>query len=398
VTLRIAIVAHGRFHAFDLARELHRLGHDVTLFSNYPAWAVERFGVARDKYAGLWLHGGIERLLARVGAGRRTEAWRHRWFGRWAARALEGRSWDVVHGWSGVSEELLTSTRLRARCRVLMRGSAHIVEQAELLADEARRVGVSVDRPSAWMIARELREYERADHILVLSEFARASFERRGIGGDRVSVLPLGVDVAHFAGSPQQVEARIARVMSGAPLTVLYVGVLSAQKGLRDLVEMAGLCEDVPLRFVLAGARLPETDALLPPGRANIVELGPLDQRELAEVYAQADLFVFPTLQDGFGMVLSQAAAAGLVILATPHCAAPEVLAQGAAGWILPIRNADAFAARLRWCHAHRDELVALLRSAAAHGQARGWAEVAAGFAHEAQAWLAAPARGGVPR
>jgi glycosyltransferase involved in cell wall biosynthesis len=391
VSLRIAIVAHGRFHAFDLARALRGLGHDVALFSNYPAWAVERFGVRRDDYTGLGMHGGVERLLARCGASamRNTEASRHRWFGRWAARALEGRSWDVVHCWSGASEEALASTRLRARCRVLMRGSAHILEQAGLLADEERRVGVALDRPSDWMIARELREYERADRILVLSEFARASFERHGIGADRVSVLPLGVEATHFRPSPTETEGRIARVASGAPLTVLYVGALSAQKGLHDLVDTARRCEHLPIRFVLAGARLPEAGALLSARRANIVELGARDQRDLAAVYAQADLFMFPTLQDGFGMVLTQAAAAGLVILATPHCAAPEILAHGAEGWVLPIRSAGVFAERLRWCHEHRDQVAAMLRSAAAYGRVRSWTEVAAAFARDAEEWMA---------
>jgi glycosyltransferase involved in cell wall biosynthesis len=106
-------------------------------------------------------------------------------------------------------------------------------------------------------------------------------------------------------------------------------------------------------------------------------------------VYAQADLFMFPTLQDGFGMVLTQAAAAGLVILATPHCAAPEILAHGAEGWVLPIRSAGVFAERLRWCHEHRDQVAAMLRSAAAYGRVRSWTEVAAAFARDAEEWMA---------
>lgn len=37
--MKIALVVHGRFHAFDFARELSR-NHDVTIFTNYPKWAI----------------------------------------------------------------------------------------------------------------------------------------------------------------------------------------------------------------------------------------------------------------------------------------------------------------------------------------------------------------------
>jgi glycosyltransferase involved in cell wall biosynthesis len=388
--LRVAIVAHGRFHAFDLARELRDLGHDVALFSNYPAWAVERFGIRREDYSGLWSHGGVERVMGRLapGALRATEATRHRWFGRWAARALDGHEWDVVCGWSGVSEEWLTSARIVTRCRLLMRGSAHIVEQAMLLAHEERRVGASVERPSDWMIAREQREYEHAGRILVPSEFARASFGRHGIGGDRVSVLPLGVDVAQFRASAAAVEARIARILGGGVLRVLFVGTLSARKGLHDLVATARACEGLPMEFTLVGPTLPETRALLHGAGPNVTVLERREQRALPELYARADVFLFPTIEDGFGMVLTQAAAAGLLVLATPNCAAPEILAGGAPGWILPIRNPEAFAERLRWCHAHRDDVAAMLRSASTGGRTRTWTEVAVAFANGAHTWM----------
>ncbi|WP_242046550.1 hypothetical protein [Cylindrospermum sp. FACHB-282] len=43
--LKIAVVVHGRFHAFDLARELIEQGNEVTLFTNYPKKIVEKFGI-----------------------------------------------------------------------------------------------------------------------------------------------------------------------------------------------------------------------------------------------------------------------------------------------------------------------------------------------------------------
>lgn len=117
----------------------------------------------------------------------------------------------------------------------------------------------------------------------------------------------------------------------------------------------------------------------------------------LPPLYADADVFMFPTIEDGFGMVLAQAAAAGLVILATRHCAAPEILARGAQGWVLPIRRPEAFVEQLRWCHEHRETLAVLLEAAAATGRPRTWTDVAAEFACEVDRWATSARRGRGP-
>lgn len=388
--LRVAIVAHGRFHAFDLARELHAQGHDVVTFSTYPAWAAARFGIDAASYRGNPVQGVIDRGLGRLPAAfARSEAWRHRRFGRWAARAIASRPWDVVHCWSGVSEELLRSPAVRAGCRVLMRGSAHIAEQDELLRAEQARAGVPIDRPSAWMVAREEREYALADRIVVLSEFARASFARRGHGADKVTVLPLGVDVARFGASPADIEARVGRIRGGAVLTVVYAGALSARKGLVDLVDVARQCAGLAVRFVLVGPAVPETAALLSGAGSNVTILGKVDQGALPAIYRDADLFLFPTIEDGFGMVLTQAMAAGLPILCTTNCAGPDMMVPDRDGWVLPIRAPEAFADRLRWCDAHREDLAAMVSTRAAGDLARDWSDVAAKFAVRAREWVA---------
>ena len=115
------------------------------------------------------------------GGGARHEEWIHTLFGRLAATELAKEHWDIVHSWSGVSEEILQSLATKTTLKLLMRGSAHIVTQARLLEEEERRVGELQDRPSQWMIAREQREYELVDAIVVLSTFSYSTFLWRGV-------------------------------------------------------------------------------------------------------------------------------------------------------------------------------------------------------------------------
>ena len=91
---------------------------------------------------------------------------------------------------------------------------------------EAERVGVPLERPSRWMLAREEREYHLADQIFVLSEFARRSFIDCGVASGKVRTNPLGVDVTHFKSSDAVRSACQTRILSNAPLRVLrqYLG------------------------------------------------------------------------------------------------------------------------------------------------------------------------------
>lgn len=382
--LRIAIVVQGRFHAFDLARELIARGDHVTLFTTYPAWAVRRFGVEPSHVRSAWMQGGLTRALNRIPAamvpGREKRL--HTAFGAWAERMLAGTAWDVIHCWSGVSEELLVSPRVRADRRWLMRGSAHIAEQDRLLREEEQRTGTPLERPSEWMIAREQREYELADGVIVLSSFAARSFEASGYPRERTRVLPLGVNVAAFRAGAADVAERARRIRSGEPLRVLFAGALSLRKGLWDLLAVARTCaEQAPsMRFVLAGGITGEVRPLLATAGGNVEVLGRIAEQDLPGIYRRADLFLFPTIEDGFGMVLAQARAAGLPILCSSNCAGPDMIDEDVNGWVVPIRAPEAIVRHLLWCEAHRDAFAAMTGRAATGFAPRDWAAVAEDF------------------
>lgn len=381
--MKIAIVVQGRFHAFDLAQALLRQGADVTVYTNYPAWAAARFGLERSRVRSLWPHALAARLLARVpGALRQPwiESALHRWFGRWAARTVLREPWDVIHCWSGVSEELMRDPRAVRVPTWLMRGSAHIRSQAAILRDEERRSGVRLEQPSDWMIGREEREYALATTVRLASSFAYRTFVEHGFPEARMRVLPLATRVSAFRPASAVIEARAQRILGGQPLRVLYVGNVTYQKGMRDLEELVRGVDAARFEFRAVGAVARECRALADGLRGRVDWVGRVPQASLPEHYAWADLFVFPTLHDGFAVVLAQAQASALPILATTNCAAPDLVREGHDGWILPIRDAGAFAARLVWCDAHRIEVAAMVHALYREHRTRDWDDVAAEF------------------
>ena len=379
--MKIALVTPGRFHAFDLAAALIRRGHDVTVFTNTPAFVARRFGLDPARVRTFTLHGAASRATAAVGSSHLSAFYEPiacSAFGRWSARMLARESWDVIHCWSGVSEEVLASPAASRALTLLMRGSSHIRTQRRLLDEESDRAGQPLDKPSDWMVARELREYSRVDRIAVLSTFAHQSFLDEGVPASRLRLLGLGVDVAAFRAPKDVSEARRQRIRSGQPLRVLYVGAVSYRKGLLDLSRaasaLAGECA-----FTIVGKVLPEAEREIASLAGKVDVRGKVAHGDLPAVYQEADLFLFPTIEDGFGLVLAQAKAAALPVLTTAHSAGTDLIAEGQDGWILPIRRPDAIIERLRWCHDRREE-VARMVGASATVPSRDWSDVAADF------------------
>jgi glycosyltransferase involved in cell wall biosynthesis len=383
MTLKIAIAVHGRFHAFDLARALLARGHDVTLLTNYPSWAVKPFGIPRERTRSFWLQGILSRsalyLRNKIGVPY-PEAWLDRTFGRWVAARLKQENWDVVHLWSGVAEEALCEVDKRRTMRLMVRGSAHIQVQERLLAEEEERTGNRQDKPSRWIIEREMREYELADGIVVLSTFARSSFIAQGVVAEKLMLLPLGAPLSKFRPTHEVAEARSRRILLDWPLRILFVGTVSFQKGLWDLAEVVKTLGPQRFEYRFVGACAREARQIITDLGRSVTFTGKVPQAKLPEHYAWADIFVFPTIQDGYAVVLAQAAAAGLPILTTTNCSGPDLVSERESGWVVPIRSPQAIAERLRWADTHRVHLAAIADRVYADFQPRDWADVAEDF------------------
>jgi glycosyltransferase involved in cell wall biosynthesis len=377
--MRIAIVVQGRFYAFDLAASLTKRGHDVHVFTNYPKWAAKRFGLSPDCVHGFWQHGALCRAADRLGLSAIADAPLHRMFGRWAAKRIASGPFDVIHVFSGVAEEPLGVKN--GALRLLVRGSAHIRTQDRILAEESARVGAKLERPSGWKIAREEREYLMADRIVVLSRFARQSFVAQGVEPWKLALLPLGAETRAFRPSQEILDSRCRRILSRQPLLVLFTGLLNFRKGLYDFAKITReLHQSGRFRFRVIGTvtkEAREIAAKLPP---SVEFVSRQAEADLPKFYAEGDLFLFPTLEDGYAAVLAQASANCLPLLASTNCAGPDVVMEGETGWVLPIRDPAAYIERLLWCDRNREELAQMVHRIHADCHTRNWDDVAATF------------------
>ena len=125
-----------------------------------------------------------------------------------------------------------------------------------------------------------------------------------GVPEDRIVVAPNAVDNAFFRTFPRRDDAMC---------TFLYVGRLDPEKGIDVLLDAF---EDVPGRLVLAGTGS-ETPTLEARASDRVTFVGPVPRDQTPRLYASADVFVLPSRSEQWGMVLNEAAAAGLPLVAT---------------------------------------------------------------------------------
>ena len=392
--LSVSMLVQGRFHAFDLSRALIEQGVTVRLYTNYPAFKAVQFGVPAAALTCCPMLGLVHRYSYRFGLVERCvglERLLHEGFSRWAARGLRRHETDIVHAFTGVALESYRDLEARGRpvLRLLTRGSAHIRDQFKELHQESRRAGTPIEMPSAWMMRRELQEYQVAHHIVTLSSYARDSFIRRGYPAEKVLRLSLGSDFTRFRPARDVIEKRLARIRSGSPLQVVYAGNISLQKGIRDMIQIAKELAGV-VKFRLVGNITPDAASFMAASAGLFEHVERVPEAELPRLYGEADVFVFPTLHDGFAAVLAQAKAACLPVICTQNCAGPDLIEDNRTGWVLPARRPDQFAEKLRAYDLDRASLAAHVENLWQIQERRDWSQVAEDFvqmahrAHEA--------------
>lgn len=193
---------------------------------------------------------------------------------------------------------------------------------------------------SADKLARKDEEIRLADQLVVASSFTRRSVEEAFGANLQIAVVPYG--------APPTLADRPSRRAPGEPLHVFYAGHLSQRKGLVYLIAAMEKLT-IPWRITLAGPRPDNSPAELDHFMADerCVWLGHVPHRTLLEKMCAAHVFVFPSIVEGFGMVLYEAMAAGLPVITTPNTAGPDIMTDGREGYIVPIRDPDAIASKL---------------------------------------------------
>jgi glycosyltransferase involved in cell wall biosynthesis len=216
--------------------------------------------------------------------------------------------------------------------------------------------------PSQRHVRPEQKKAEMAlaDLVLAPSGFVEKSV-RTFHPEKHVARAPYGVDADFWSPGPRE----------AGPLTYIYAGQISLRKGIPDLLIAWERAQIPDARLLLVGSwHLSERKKREMP--AGVVWSPPLSREELRAAYRGADVFVFPSYFEGFGLVLLEAMACGLPAIASDATAAPDMLSKEE-GHIVPAGDNEALMEALRWCAANRDHLARKRVNARAKAEQCSW-------------------------
>jgi alpha-maltose-1-phosphate synthase len=273
----------------------------------------------------------------------------------------------IFHGRTASCLASLRVAKQQGAIALVETASRHPRHWKETEIEECRHFGVhsrdGSGNSTEFMLRRRDREFERSDHIVVPSTVARQSFAEMGYGEKTEVVLP-GVDsdffVPHSEVSKRETEP-------SSVFRVCYVGRVELAKGIGYLLQAWKRLALSGAELVLVGQVNPQMKSLLGTYADSSVRLmGFMPPGSLARRYHESNLFVLPSPNEGFGMVLLEAMASGVPAIGTDMTGAVDCIENGRDGVIVPARDVDALADAILWCYQHRHDLPVMGRAARA--------------------------------
>jgi len=172
-------------------------------------------------------------------------------------------------------------------------------------------------------------ELLKAQYHIVASSFSKKAALYDGVKEENIYVVPYGANKSVFKKNPNKNYNGI--------LKVLFVGSIHQRKGIYNLLEAAKNINKNEHRvdFNLVGVGFAGYPDLYNPYRKYVNYLGYVSFEKLVDLYANSHIFIFPTLGEGYGLVLLEAMSAGLPILASPNCGAADIIVENENGMLL---------------------------------------------------------------
>ncbi|MDZ8052250.1 MAG: glycosyltransferase family 4 protein [Aulosira sp. ZfuVER01] len=262
---------------------------------------------------------------------------RNQWFQQQAIKTLTSlvdqfTTPPILFSYSYAALELFKFAKQQGWYTILGQIDPGILEEAIVIKEYEQypqyRAEWQPAPPKYWQTWRE--ECALADRIVVNSNWSCQLVGKTGVDPNKIHVIPLVY-------TPPKAATNFVRTYpklfsQDRPLRVLFLGQVILRKGIAALLSAVEHLEGYPIEFWIVGSQ----QITIPPHlqmHPQIRWVGHVNRSETAQYYQLADIFLFPTLSDGFGLTQLEAQAWKLPLIASRCCG--EVVVDGVNGWIL---------------------------------------------------------------
>ena len=219
-------------------------------------------------------------------------------------------------------------------------------------------------RDSITKLARKDAELELADHIFVASSFTKETLKDYPGSLAPISVIPYGF--------PPVASNRTYNNPHGK-LKVLFVGGLSQRKGLANLFEAVDRIGKQHIELTIVGRKSGGGCAALEKALQEHTYIPGLPHPQILELMQTQDVFVFPSLFEGFGLVITEAMSQGLPVITTERTIGPDIITHNENGLLTKAGNTDSLVVALEHVLQQRLQLKQLGDAAIQKASSRSW-------------------------
>lgn len=223
-------------------------------------------------------------------------------------------------------------------------------------------------RDSKEKLARKDKELQMADYIFVASSFTKQSIEHDyPYNHAPIIVIPYGF--------PEVYNQRKYLPTDNRKLKFLFVGRLTQTKGLSYMFEaLEGLENEIELTLIGDDSYI---DLCLPLKEAisKNQHIPYLPHEKILETMREFDVFIFPSLFEGFGLVITEAMSQGTPVLTTNRTCGCDFIQDGINGWIVEAANTNALRCKIENILQNRTQLAAIGKRAMETALQRPWAQ-----------------------
>jgi glycosyltransferase involved in cell wall biosynthesis len=342
MNFKVNISVVGRFHAFDLAKQMQK--HKVLnkIITTYPKFFTKKWNIPSEKIVSelhLELLNRYKKYVPFI-SDDHINMWLKNQHDKNSIKYLDNI--DVFIGWENVSLKTIVEAKKRGIITILEKGSAHKSFFIKSQIEEYHNKG-QIYNTSYLSWGKDLVEYELADYISIPSSFVKKTFIDNGVPEEKLIVNPYGVDLQQFKQIKK--DDNIFRV--------IYAGGLTFHKGSHYLLQAFSELNLPNSELWHLGSISNEMEPFIEQySNENIKFLGHKPQNELYKYYSQGSVFVFPSLQDGFGMVILQAMACGLPLICTTNTGGGDLITKdGVEGFVIPVRDVNAIKEKILYLY-----------------------------------------------
>ncbi|MFC1894500.1 glycosyltransferase family 4 protein [Candidatus Dependentiae bacterium] len=364
--MKVAIAAGGRFHALHLAHQLEKRDALKKIFT-FSYTKSDRNYISRNLVYNNNLIANLDFAFSKFRLAKFIDRSKYNiikdnLFDFWLSKNINKIvDTDIFVGWTNYFLNSLNKIKKTGAIVIAESGSCHINFQAKLLAEEYQKWGLYFPAIRQENISKMVQEYQQSNYIMTISNFAYQSFLNEGVSEKKLLKVPCGIDVDFFLQNKKKIS-----IKKDNKFRVICVGLLCLRKGVQYLIQAwnkLNLPEN-NTELLLVGNLQNDLKQVLKKLKIkkNINFCGSVDKYKLYELYKKSSVFVLPSIEDGFGMVIGEAMACGLPVICTNHTAGEDLVENCNHGFVIKAGNVESLAEKILWCYKNNDDAVEMGR------------------------------------